>query len=106
MKLDDVLPQLEQLSEAESDLVLAAAGADRTYRLQCIGLFLAVVAAIGAFSLAVPRLYQAINPSLYARLALAAVTLVAIWLAVKLIQCVIQHFYSQAIARHIDARAA
>ncbi|GAB3319213.1 hypothetical protein [Luteimonas notoginsengisoli] len=105
MQLDDVLPQLERLSDAEMETALSAAGTDLTYRLQCACVFIVLVAAIGLFSLAVPRLYQAFHPPIYVRLVLAAGTLVAIWQTVKLVGRVVQHFYCRAITRHVRARA-
>lgn len=104
MQLDDALPQLEQLSDTDADAAIAAARTERVFRLQYAGVFVALAVAIGVFSLAVPRVYQAFHPPLYFRLVFGIAALTGIWQAVKLVQRVLEHFYSRAISRQISMR--
>ena len=106
MRLDDVLLQLENLSETEAEDALSAARTDNAYRLQCAGLFFATLVAISLFSLAVPYVFQAFLTPVYLRLVFAVLTLLGVWKAAKLLRRLVQYFYSRAITRQLKMRAS
>lgn len=104
MQFDDLWQYLEPLSEAEIDSIYNAAGSDRRYRFQLLGLGAGFLLALAAFSLGVKGLYRAYHPALALKLALFAMFIGAIWCGVRAIYSLNRRLHNRAVMRVLRER--
>jgi hypothetical protein len=103
-RFDNLWPHLEHLPQTEIDAIFKSAGTDRAFRLSLLGLFVILVAAMAAYSLAVSAFYRVYKPDMPVKIALLALTFIGIWLSIKCAYSFISHFYNLAVMRQIAMR--
>ena len=103
-RFDNLWPHLEHFPQSEIDAIFKSAGTDRAFRLSLLGLFVIWAAAIAAYSFAVSAFYRAYKPDMPVKIALLALTFIAIWLSIKAAYSFISHFYNRAVMRQIALR--